>query len=46
MAVDQVFTLAGAVDAARDLDFFGIVGELAFGVVEDHGDFGKAEASP
>ncbi len=46
LAVDEVFALAGAVDAARDLDFVGLGGEFVAAVVEGHGYFGQAEAAP
>ena len=45
LAVDEVFAFAGAIDAAGDLHFLGVGGELALAVVEGHGDFGQPEAA-
>ena len=45
LAVDEVFTFAGAVDAAGDLDFRGFRRQLTLAVVERHGDFGQPEAA-
>ena len=45
LAVDEVFAFAGAIDAAGDLHFLGVGGQLAAAVVEGHGDFGQAEAA-
>ena len=41
-AVDQVFALATAVDAAGDMHLVRIVGEFTAGVVEDDRGFGRA----
>jgi len=41
LAVDEVFAFTGAIDAARDLHFGGVGGELAFAVVEGHCDFSR-----
>src|SRR5207237_10297912 len=46
LAVDEVFAFAGAIDAAGDLHFLHVGGEVAAGVVEGHGDLGEAEAAP
>src|SRR5579875_2131 len=43
VAVDEVFALAGAVGAARDLYFVEIERQLTVAVVERHRDFGHAE---
>jgi hypothetical protein len=42
-AVDEEFRFAGAIGAARDLDFFEVDRQLAVAVVERQRDFGHAE---
>ena len=45
LVVDEVFALAGAIDAARDLHLVGLGGEDAAAVVERHRHLGQAEAA-
>ncbi len=46
LLVDEVFALAAAVDAARDLHFLGVGGQDAAAVVKGHGDLRQAQAAP
>src|SRR5262249_40417062 len=46
LVIDEVFALAGAVDTASDLHFFGLGGQDMAAVVKGHGDLGHAEAAP
>src|SRR5205085_1259197 len=43
LAVDEIFALAGAMDAARDLHFLRLDGERPPAIVEGHGDLGNAD---
>ena len=42
----RIFAFAVAIDAAGDLHFVGVDGELMPAIVEGHRDFGEAEAAP
>ena len=45
LAIDEVFTLAAAIDPARDVDLSGVDRQLAVGIVEDERRLGGIQAA-